>query len=321
MEIIVVDDSSTDRTAEIVARSLVSNPKLRLVKAGAKPDGWVGKSWPCWRGYEEALNSDYLLFVDADSTFDRTVIELSVLYSEENSIDAFSLSPRVKLHTIWANAVLPLISGAINLLYPMRQVNDRKNERAYVFGTYVLVRKNVYERVGGHMKVRDQLVEDAALARLIKSAGYNLRIERGPDLLTTQWESDLRAIFHGLERIASSSIKTYGLLAILNAVLLFFLIIYPVIFILSVTLFHAFSTTFLVGTVACVLNVLVFLSLSANELYGISGKRGPGILLYVLGGIIFIVAIVTTSIKVAKGKNLYWKGQGYKQAVERPLKT
>jgi len=318
-EIIVVDDSSTDRTAEIVQGFATKNPFLRLVTAGPKPEGWVGKSWPCWRGFQEA-RGEYILFVDADSEFEKTVVEKTVLYSSKNSIDIFSLAPKVRFTGIWAGAVLPLITGAINLLYPMKKVNDKGSKRAYVFGTFFLIRKEVYEKTGGHSKVRSELVEDAAIGQLVKSHGYNLRIEKGTNLLSTEWESDPRAIFHGLERVVSSSIKSYGMISIINAILLFLLIVYPLLYILGVLVLHSISGVFLAGVIASFLNVFVFLSLASLEMKVISGSANlPYSFLYILGGVIFISAIITTSIKVVSGKELYWKGQGYRQGSEVSL--
>jgi len=310
MEIIVIDDTSTDRTVEIVISAMSRNAKLQLIHAGRKPDGWVGKSWPCWRGFEES-KGDYLLFVDADSMFDATIIERCISYTREKSIDMLSLSPRIKVSSVWARAVLPLISGAINLLYPMEKVNDKRSERAYVFGTFILVRKSVYEETGGHKKVRDQIVEDAAIAKLVKSSGFNLRIEKGSEFLSTGWESDLGSIFNGLERVTSTSIKTYGSKSILNAILLFFLMIYPIIFLLAFVNSQNFDEIVLVGAVASILNILVFVSLGGLEMKTITGKIDPSILIYPLGGIIFIAAIVATTFKVMRGKGIYWKGQGY----------
>lgn len=312
--VIVVDDSSTDHTSEIVRNLVAKDSKLKLVEAGPKPVGWAGKSWPCWRGYEESASADYLLFVDADSTFEKTVAERSIHLMEDKSIDVFSLSPHIELCGIWALAVLPLISGAINLLYPMIKVNDSKSDRAYVFGTYFLVRKTVYETTGGHRAVKDQLVEDAAVARMIKSAGFNLKIERGPEFVSTHWESDLKTIFHGMERIISSSAKGLGIVSMLNAPFLFFLIVYPVVYVFASILSRMFTGILLLGLIASLLNVIVFVSLYALEMESVSGRAGLGFFLYFLGGLIFIGAIVTTSLKIRTGKKLMWKGQGYSQA-------
>lgn len=316
-QVIVVDDSSTDSTAEIVRNLVAKDSKLGLVPAGPKPDGWVGKSWPCWRGYEESSSADYLLFVDADSTFEKTVVQRSIQFMEDKSIDVFSLSPHIELCGIWARAVLPLIAGAINLLYPMMKVNDGKSNRAYVFGTYFLVRKSVYETTGGHKAVKDQLVEDAAVARLIKSAGFNLKIEKGPEFVSTHWESDLKTIFHGMERIISSSSKGFGMVSILNALLLFFLIVYPVVYIFAVVFYGILSGISSFGLIASLLNVIIFLSLYSLEMKSVSGRLGLEIFLYFLGGLIFIAAIVTTALKIRTGKELIWKGQGYSQTASK----
>jgi glycosyltransferase involved in cell wall biosynthesis len=319
MEIIVVDDSSTDSTAEIVGSAMTRDKNLRLVHAGQKPEGWVGKSWPCWRGFEES-RGDFILFVDADSTFEPTVVERCFSYVNRESIDMFSISPRIIVYSVWAKTVLPLVSGAINLLYPMRKVNDPKSKRAYVFGTFILVRKSVYQKTGGHKQVRDQIVEDAAIAQLVKSSGFNLRIEKGPEFLSTEWENDLGSIFNGLERVTSTSIKTYGLKSTLNSVLLFFLIIYPIIFLVAFVASLNFNEILVVGAAASLLNIVIFIGLAAFEMKMVSGKIDPSILLYFLGGIIFIIAIITTSFKVAFGKGIYWKGQVYNQSPSRPIK-
>ena len=155
---------------------------------------------------------------------------------------------------------------------------------------------------------------------LVKSLGFNLRIERGPEFLSTEWENDLGNIFNGLERVTSTSIKTYGLKSILNAVLLFFLIIYPIIFLLAFLASRNFNEILVLGAIASLLNVIVFMSLGAFEMKTVTGKIGPSIFIYFLGGIIFITAIITTSFKVALGKGIYWKGQGYNQSPNRSIK-
>ncbi|MHB2037165.1 MAG: glycosyltransferase family 2 protein, partial [Nitrososphaerales archaeon] len=133
LEIIVVDDMSTDKTHDMVTSYAANHKNVRAVSAGVKPPGWVGKSWPCGRGFQES-NGDFLLFVDADSALAASAIESSLKYVASKNIDMFSLSPRVEMQGMVARAVLPLISGAINLLYPMLKVNDKKSNRAYVFG-------------------------------------------------------------------------------------------------------------------------------------------------------------------------------------------
>ena len=312
LENIVVDDSSTDSTREVVASFSNRSKNIRMVSAGAKPNEWVGKTWPCWRGYQES-SGEFLLFVDADSKLRPNLTELSLSYIQEKNIDMFSISPTVEMLGFWTSSVLPIITGAINLLYPMEKVNNKESKRAYVFGTFILVRRDVYEKTGGHKAVNQELVEDAAIARLTKESGFNLRIERAPDLLTTEWEQEPRSIYHGLERVMSSSIKEYGMISILNAILIFFLALYPIFFALDYLLFHPANLILEIGFITSALNIICFLILVSFELHQISSKISYFPVLYPLGVSMFILAIISSSLKVSHGRKIIWKGSGYVQ--------
>ncbi|HKW03706.1 MAG TPA: glycosyltransferase family 2 protein, partial [Nitrososphaerales archaeon] len=228
LEIIVVDDESSDDTVKVSQKFSDRDKRIRVVGAGVKPSGWFGKNWPCQKGFENS-RGEFLLFVDADSEFDKAVISLALNYALSLSIDMLSLSPRLRLKGVWSRATVPLLTGAINLLYPMTRVNDPDKKRAYVFGTFVLVLRKTYEEIGGHASVKDKLVEDAAIAQRAKSSGHKLRVEIGNEFASSDWESELKVIYHGLERVFSDSVRPYGLLSILNAVLVFFLGIFPLI--------------------------------------------------------------------------------------------
>ena len=312
LEIIVVDDSSTDSTREVVASFSNRSKNIRMVSAGAKPNEWVGKTWPCWRGYQES-SGEFLLFVDADSKLRPNLTELSLSYIQEKNIDMFSISPTVEMLGFWTSSVLPIITGAINLLYPMEKVNNKESKRAYVFGTFILVRRDVYEKTGVHKAVNQELVEDAAIARLTKESGFNLRIERAPDLLTTEWEQEPRSIYHGLESVMSSSIKEYGMISILNAILIFFLALYPIFFALDYLLFHPANLILEIGFITSALNIICFLILVSFELHQISSKISYFPVLYPLGFSMIILAIISSSLKVSHGRKIIWKGSGYVQ--------
>jgi chlorobactene glucosyltransferase len=311
LEIIAVDDSSTDSTLQILEKISIDDKRLRPVCAGKKPEGWVGKTWPCWRGFEGSTG-EILLFVDADSKFRSDLLDLCVRYIEQKKIDMFSLGPRVKINGLWARSVLPLITGAINLLYPMQKVNDSASKRAYVFGTFFLVKRSVYEKTGGHSSIRNEIVEDAALGTLVKTSGYRLRVERGIQFLETVWEDDFRSIYVGLERVFSTSVKGIGSLSLLNAVFLLLVMIYPLLFLAGFVLLRSANYVILLGVFASLGNAVIFLTLSAYELRAVTGRMGVDPILYPIGGLVFISAILSTTLKMRSNIGLEWKGQAYK---------
>jgi len=326
LEIIVVDDSSEDRTRDLALDFSRKDPRIRVVDAGEKPSDWVGKSWACWRGNEFA-KGDLLLYMDADSVFERNeAIEDAVAYFNSKGYDMFSISPRVNSKSIWSSSTLPIVSGAIDVLYPLVKVNNEKSERAYVFGTFILVRKRVYEAIGGHKEVRHLIVEDQAIAQRAKSSGYRLRVENGSGYLATDWEEEFSKIYSGLERVTSSSIRSYGLVSILNAFLLFFTGIYPIIFFVGggiAFLFLRVNAPILgeaaleIGLIASLFAISSILVIAASELRRVVGRVSALPLLYPIGILIFISAIVTTSIKVSRGRGIEWKGAHYSQPTEQ----
>ena len=312
-ELIIVDDSSTDGTQQVVKELQKHDSRIHLVSAGEKPAGWIGKSWPCQRGFEEC-KGEVILFADADSVFEPQAVWKTLGYFQAQSYDMFSISPKVRLRGIWSNAIMPLLSGGINLLYPMKKVNDTSNARAYVFGTFIMVRRSVYEAIGGHKAVRERLVEDAAIASLAKSKGYKLRVEKGGGVLTTEWESDLQSVYHGLERVFSDSIRPYGSIAMLNAILIFFLGIYPLLVAVSCAYLYfsgSPSVPIAISGFFGFLGVAGFLVLYVSELRLTSGVVGAYPLIYPLGCLIFMAAIVSASRKISQGLGFEWKGQRY----------
>jgi chlorobactene glucosyltransferase len=310
LEIIVIDDSSSDDTESVVRKMAETDTRIKIFEAGEKPQGWVGKSWPCWLGFE-ASRGKYLLFLDADSRLSPEALGTSLNYALQKKIDMLSLAPKVEMPSFISRAVMPIISAAINLLYPMQKVNDPKSNRAYVFGTFVLVARKTYEEMGGHNKVRAELVEDAAIAREAKTTGYHIRIERGPEFISTRWESSPVDIYNGLERIMSASVRSYGLISATNALIVFFLSLYPILFVAVYFAAHSTALVLSAGLIFSLLSILSFLILAAIETFEISGRITISGLLYPVGCSFFIAAILSTTIKVSRQREIKWKDSGY----------
>ncbi len=166
-EVLIVDDSSEDSTLKIV-EAFKNDPKVRIIPAGPKPNGWVGKNWPCYVGYRNA-RGNYLLFTDADTIHSSNSLKdsLDTLLSEK--MDVITAVPRLMYPNFIIKMVLPILSIFMFTRYSPMRVNDPNVELGYLFGSYFVITRDCYEKVGTHESVKSEIVEDGALGKKLKS--------------------------------------------------------------------------------------------------------------------------------------------------------
>ena len=191
-EIIVVNDHSTDRTRQIAE----SFPQVRVVNAGALPDGWTGKNNAVVVGARET-SSDWILFTDADTVHLRGSLARALNEAKENAADLLSYSPEQIAITFWEMATLPVVFAELARQYPPSRVSDPTSPEAAANGQYVLVKREVYESVGGHAAVAFDILEDVALARLVKLSGHKIRFRYAADAVRTRMYRDFRQLREG----------------------------------------------------------------------------------------------------------------------------
>ena len=169
-ELIVVDDHSTDRTRSIAQ----SCPTVRVLEADPLPDGWSGKSNACWTGAKLAKGK-WLLFTDADTRHAINSIEQGFREAESNHAALLSYSPKQEVDGFWERALMPVIFAELAKTYRPKEVSDPTSPAAAANGQYLLIRRDVYDVVGGHAAVAPAILEDVELAKLVKRAGYKLQ--------------------------------------------------------------------------------------------------------------------------------------------------
>ena len=199
LEVIVVDDQSTDGTAEVV-RIIAerSAGRVRLVEGESPPAGWIGKSWACWQGYQAARGT-VLLFTDADTRHDDALLGHAVGALHATSADLLSVLPRQRMITFWERVVLPQIFTLIILrFHDVDRVSRARRPRDVIAnGQYMLFTRAAYQAVGGHEAVHDDVVEDLALAQRIIAAGRNLRLAHADDMMEVRMYRSLGGIMEG----------------------------------------------------------------------------------------------------------------------------
>lgn len=204
-EIIVVDDDSTDRTAEIArsfcvgADALVRPrpastspddriaPHLTVIPAGPLPDNWTGKNNAMSAGAKIAnKNAKWLLFTDADTVHAPGSLARAVAEAEQHGAALLSYSPAQEVHGFWEKAVMPVIFAELATTYPPQAVNDPTSPIAAANGQYLMISREAYDAVGGHTTIAADLLEDVALARLVKRSGRKIFFRYGGDAVRTR---------------------------------------------------------------------------------------------------------------------------------------
>lgn len=181
-EVIVVNDASTDRTAEI-ARSF--QPRIRVFPAPPLPENWTGKSSAMAAGAKIA-KGEWLLFTDADTVHKPGSLARAVAEAEQHGVSLLSYSPGQEVRTFLEKAVMPVIFAELAATYPPKKVNDPASPIAAANGQYLLISREAYDAVGGHSKIAGDLLEDVALARLVKSSGRRIFFRYGGDAVRTR---------------------------------------------------------------------------------------------------------------------------------------
>lgn len=189
IEIIVADDGSEDRTAAIVGELAATNPSrnpsVKLVPVPPLPEGWLGKTHALHAAVGQA-RGEWLLFTDADSRHEPGKLAGVIERAEREGLDWISLSPEQETRTWWEKAVIPIVYQQLAKRYPFERANDPRDPIAAANGQYILIRRRVYDALGGHAAVRNSLLEDVALARIAKQAGIPMRFESGEGIVRTR---------------------------------------------------------------------------------------------------------------------------------------
>lgn len=181
-EILVVNDQSTDGTASVVRSLMEKIPNLRLLESGELPDGWVGKNHALWVGVQVA-KSPWLLFTDADAEHERDSVSRALHIAKDQSAALVSFSPQQITETWYEKALIPFIYLRLARRFSYEMVNDPKSRAAAANGQFLMMRRDVYDAIGGHSGVAGEILEDVALAMRVKAAGHRIFFGSGKGIV------------------------------------------------------------------------------------------------------------------------------------------
>ena len=205
LSITLIDDESTDSTLAILRR-LAGEPTdsrapLHIIEGTTRPAGWVGKTWAVHQAARAAA-ADWLWFIDADMGLHPRALTTALAEANRTGADLVSFLPGVHCQTFWQRTIAMSFLHILAHLFALNRVNDPNRPEALAAGGFLLIRRSLYEQIGGHEAVRHAIIEDIALARAAKRAGGRLAVRLAPRLAWTHMYGSFADIWVGLRKNA-----------------------------------------------------------------------------------------------------------------------
>ena len=309
-EIMAINDSSDDKTWEIIEKYAKKSDRVVPVNAASKPDGWMGKNWACMEGFKRA-SGDLLLFTDADTVYSKKVLSLAVAHLLSEKLDVLTVIPRLLCLDNITKITLPMLSTFLHSRYSALNVNNPKKGIGYFFGSFFIIKKEVYEKIGTHEKVKHEIIEDGALGKITKESGFRLKMVRGEHLLDAVYSRSSQEMWNGLERLMVPLYhqnKSYAV-GVFFAVL--FILFIPIPFLIYSIVFLENSVSFIPLLISAILSTLTIfiaafmetkMGLSLNSIFGLFAP---------LGGLIVTCGFLSGILQANKSSAVSWRGRKY----------
>ena len=311
-EIMAIDDSSDDKTWEIIEKYAKKSDKVVAVKAESKPDGWMGKNWACMEGFKRATG-DLLLFTDADTTYSKKVLSLAVAHLLSEKLDVITVIPRLLCLDNITKITLPMLSTFLHSRYSALNVNNPKKGIGYFFGSFFIIKKEIYEKIGTHEKVKHEIIEDGALGKITKESGFRLKMVRGEHLLDAVYSRSPQEMWNGLERLMVPLYhqnKSYAVGVFFAVLFILFIpipfLIYSLVFV-SPDNYTSFcplliSAILSTGTIFIAAFMETKMGLNLNSVFGLFAP---------IGGLIVTCGFLSGILQANKSSAVTWRGRKY----------
>jgi chlorobactene glucosyltransferase len=236
-ELILINDASEDKTLDIMKEFSYKDNKVKVINLDYKPEGWLGKNWACYNGYLQS-GGEILLFTDADTYHEKDTLRLSILTFFKYKLDSLNVLPKTIGVTFLSKLILPIYTLHQHTFCSPIHINnlDTKKKNTYFLGTYYLIKRGVYEKIGTHKAVRDEFNEDIFIGKKLKDMDFKVHMVRGEYNLHTETIRSSNYIFNQISRVVIPYYQKSKLTALRLILFLFaikfcppFLLLYSII--------------------------------------------------------------------------------------------
>ncbi|MCX7876114.1 MAG: glycosyltransferase [Melioribacteraceae bacterium] len=200
LEIIVLDDNSTDNTQKIVKSFSVLDNRIHLINGEKLQKGWLGKNFACHQLSQKA-NGDIFLFLDADVSINENSIESVLKIFKEKKVNMLSIFPTQIIPNISTYLITPMMNWILLTFLPLLKVYTSTNKSFVAAnGQFIMIDKETYLKIGGHVSVKNKIVEDMELARKVKEGKFKIITLLGNNFVKCKMYSKLDEAFNGFSK-------------------------------------------------------------------------------------------------------------------------
>jgi hopene-associated glycosyltransferase HpnB len=216
LDIILVDDNSTDGTGEWARQIAATDARLHVLSGQPLPPGWSGKLWAVSQGlqHEAARQADYVLLTDADIVHAPTHLASLTAMASDERLDLVSEMVHLRCQSFAERAAIPAFVFFFQMLYPFARVADRRSNTAAAAGGTMLISRRALDSVGGVEEIRSELIDDVALARRVKSAGFSIWLGHAEEAVSNRRYASFGDIWSMIARTAYVQLRYSPLLLI-----------------------------------------------------------------------------------------------------------
>lgn len=300
LEIIVINDRSTDHTPIILKHLAETYSQLKVIDIHHLPPNWLGKNHALYVGAQAACG-EWLLFTDADVRMKKHTLSKALSYVLQEKLDHLTIHEHHLRKTFWLKIVLLGNYIAYSISVKPWRIRFVRSKKSLGHGAFNLVNHNVYDACLGHKSIAMSCIDDLKLGELIKTKGFKQNTIDGRDFIEREWYGSLRAMVNGLEK-NSFAFFNYSLLTVIcNFIFAGVIFIWPV-----------FAVLFFKGPISCLnaLNVLLMLALSTFVAHKFRLKKIYA-LLYPMAICIILYVVWNSTISTLRRKGVMWRGTFY----------
>ncbi|AHF06371.1 glycosyltransferase [Desulfitobacterium metallireducens] len=293
LEVVVVNDRSTDNTGAVLEKLNAEYPQLKVITIKNLPENWLGKTNAIYQGVKNS-SGEWLLFTDADVLFAPGSLKETVGYAVEHNLDHLGIAPDIYYGSAFYRAFIGYVAITVTMLLMFSKKGG--------MGAFNLVKRSVYDAVGGYQSVAMKVVDDLSFGEVIVDKGYKQKLGRSnKGFITVKWYNNLRELFRGFEKNQFASAKYSVAMAVSMILFVLLINVYPFIGLFLGPIW---------ARILCGISILNWI-IVYNDLAKKNNVSPSFVIFHPLCALFEIGAVLNSMFKTLSKGGVEWRGQFY----------